>query len=158
MLAPLHFRPWRQYTRQWFLTSYGALIIFVAGDIIAWSSCYIMLREIHSERECSNLRKISNFFFFFFFWGRAWVRRFIRESYDRLTACCKFGSLPVHIWGVATCYWEISHLPLFCYKQITIRCYCELILGLASLVFNVNCLSFSIVLLKIFPTLSQHFL
>ena len=75
------------------------------------------------------------FFFFFFFFGGgggAWVRRiYIRENLFRFTACSKFGSLPC-IFGVSQHVTERFHLPLFVTDK-WVKCYCELILGLASL-------------------------
>ena len=91
--------------------------------------CYIMLREIHSERECSNMRKIgkkkkkkmfffSSFFFFFFFFflggGGGVGAPYIRETLFRFTACCKFGSLPC-IFGVSKHVTERFPFTPICY-------------------------------------------
>ena len=87
--------------RHLFLASYGADHVCAVDFIMDF--CYIMLREIHSERECSNMRKIGSklLLFFFFFWGGGGVGApYIRETLFRFTACCKFGSLPC-IFGVS---------------------------------------------------------
>ena len=53
---------------------------------------------------------------------------YIRETLFRFTACCKFGSLPC-IFGVSQHVTE--RFPFVTDKWV--KCYCELILGLASL-------------------------
>ena len=57
---------------------------------------------------------------------------YIRETLFRFTACCKFGSLPC-IFGVSQHVTERFHLPLFVTDK-WVKCYCELIFGLASLI------------------------
>ena len=93
--------------------------------------CYIMLREIHSERECSNMRKIGKkdfFFFFFFFWGGAYIYEKLCLDSPRIA---NLGRCHAYL-GCRNMLLRDFHLPLFVTDK-WVKCYCELILGLASL-------------------------
>ena len=97
--------------------------------------CYIMLREIHSERECSNMRKIGNFFFFFFFWGGGGGvgAPYIRETLFRSLRVANLGRCHAYL-GCRNMLLRDFHLTLFVTDK-WVKCYCELILGLASLYY-----------------------
>ena len=71
-----------------------------------------------------------------FFWGSKpcpwgqWQLYWVRKCMFRFTACCKFGSFAY--LGCRNMLLRDFHLPLFVTDK-WVKCYCELILGLASL-------------------------
>ena len=59
-----------------------------APSISSWVFVTYMLREIHSRRECSNMRKIFSFFFSFFLsfcscWGAPYIQDFMVRTRNR---------------------------------------------------------------------------
>ena len=117
-----------------------------APSISSWIFVYIMLREIHSERECSNMRKIGQkkkyiylffifylfiYLFFFFLGGGAWVRRIYEKLCLDSPRVANLGRCHAYL-GCRNMLLRDFHLPLFVTDK-WVKCYCELILGLASL-------------------------
>ena len=72
--------------------------------------CYIMLRKIHSEKECSNMRK--NFFFFFFGGGGAWGRRIYEKLCLDSPRVANLGRCHAYL-GCRNMLLRDFHLPLF---------------------------------------------